>query len=218
MNIKTTADKYWFIMNHPKFVNKNYIVPKIEIEPHNVCPQTNRIEQYEYLNTKVQYWIEFYIPVQEDGKWDIAHDYKHDCGGDTMDEAIDCLYNSVLNEYGNYTQEELDKKEDEVYNYNKSKVGGATMSYILSKIHEDLFEYVNDKILPDEEAECYNNNTVGYYENKIKELKGTLNSLIEFKRNAPKEMHKVIDKDIKNVEHDIFANEMSIKFMVDLDL
>lgn len=218
MNIKTTADKYWFVMNHPAFINKRYISPKIEIEPQNVCPLTNRIEPYDYLNTKVQYWIEFLSPMDmQDGTWELAHDYMHDCGGDTIEEAIDELYNSVLKEYGNYTQEDLEAKEEEIYNY-KGRTHSHSLIDILDKIHEENFEYKDDRLISENDAEVFRSNTFEHFENKIKEYQNQYNALIEFKKNAPQEMHKEIDKDIKIVEHNIFVYQKSIEFKVDLDL
>lgn len=113
----TAADKYWWIYNHASFVNKDLVYPKIEIEPHNVCPDTNRIEDHEYLNTKVQYWVELMTPeFDEDSQnWILSHDYQLDCGGDTFEEAIDALYNKVLERYGTYKQEDADALFDSLF-------------------------------------------------------------------------------------------------------
>ncbi|SOK58401.1 hypothetical protein [Yersinia phage fHe-Yen9-04] len=111
MNI---CEKYYWITEHPKIVEFADSA-MIEVTPHMVCPETNQIETLEILNTKLQFWVEFMIPhFDEQFKvYGHAHDWELDCGGDTWEEAIDNLYQKVLEKYGNYTQEDLDKQRDE---------------------------------------------------------------------------------------------------------
>lgn len=110
-----TSEKYWWVFHHPKLNPvecDGSVCVTIEIEPHMVCPETNRIEDLEFLNTKEQIWIEMLIPSYDNlqngvGQWHTRHDYAFDAGGDTLDEALEDLVSKVKSVYGDYTQEEL---------------------------------------------------------------------------------------------------------------
>lgn len=110
MNI---AEKYYWITQHPKYVPFADSAI-IEITPHMVCPETNRIEDLQLLNTKLQFWVELLIPhFDEQFKQHChAHDYELDCGGDTWEEAVENLYKLVLEKYGDYTEEDMDKHRE----------------------------------------------------------------------------------------------------------
>lgn len=98
----TTSDKYWNILEHPA-LNFKYKGPEIEIEPHTICKSSGKIESYQELNTTMQLWIEVRIPQQSDDNesdYIMVHDYELDCGGFTYEEAIDNLYNLVMERYG----------------------------------------------------------------------------------------------------------------------
>lgn len=111
MNI---SEKYWWISQHPKVVDFADSAI-IEITPHMVCPETNRVENLSMLNTKLQFWVEFMIPhFDEQFKTQChSHDWELDCGGDTWEEAVEALYQKVLNKYGDYTKEDLDKQRED---------------------------------------------------------------------------------------------------------
>lgn len=111
MNI---AEKYYWITQHPKYV-PFADTAVIEITPHMVCPETNRIEDLQLLNTKLQFWVELMIPHfdEQHKQYCHAHDYELDCGGDTWEEAVENLYKLVLEKYGDYTEEDMDNHREE---------------------------------------------------------------------------------------------------------
>lgn len=102
-----TTEKYWWVYHHPQFNKYAAGSVVIELTPHMVNPCTNRIDYTGELNTKQQWWVELmhedYLGA-EDG-YQCVHDWKLDCGGDTIDEVIDELYNLTLKEYGDYEVE-----------------------------------------------------------------------------------------------------------------
>lgn len=111
MNI---TEKYYWITQHPKYV-PFADTAVIEITPHMVCPETNCIENLGLLNTKLRFWVELMIPhFDEQNKQHChAHDYELDCGGDTWEEAVENLYQLVLEKYGDYTDEDMAKHSEE---------------------------------------------------------------------------------------------------------
>lgn len=111
MNI---AEKYYWITQHPKYV-PFADTAIIEITPHMVCPETNRIEDLQILNTKLRFWVELMIPFfdEQHKQHCHAHDYELDCGGDSWEEAVENLYKLVLEKYGDYTEEDMDKHREE---------------------------------------------------------------------------------------------------------
>ncbi|AFC21583.1 hypothetical protein GAP32_133 [Cronobacter phage vB_CsaM_GAP32] len=111
MNI---VEKYYWIIEHPKYVPFGDTAV-IEITPHMVCPETNCVEKLELLNTKLQFWVELLIPFfdEQHKQHCHSHDWELDCGGDTWEEAVENLYKLVLEKYGDYTQEDLDKQREE---------------------------------------------------------------------------------------------------------
>lgn len=105
------TEKYWFVYNHPKLNPTecdNAFTVRFEFEPHMVCPETGRIEDHDFLNTKEEIWVEVMVPHYDDYNktWCQAHDYKLDGGGNTWDEAMDDVYTNTIKEYGYYTEEE----------------------------------------------------------------------------------------------------------------
>lgn len=111
MNI---CDKYYWITNHPAYVpfGRDAI---IEITPHMVCPETNRVERIKSVNTKLQFWVELMVPNYDEQSEmeNHAHEWKLDCGGDSWEEAVEALYQGVLAAYGDYTEADLDKHREE---------------------------------------------------------------------------------------------------------
>lgn len=96
-----TTDKFYWCIDHPK-IGVEHAQGSIELTPHMVNPVNNEIDlEDNTLNTKQQWWIEYSkLDSVED---DMAtHYWKLDCGGDTVDEAVDVLYELILKEYGNY--------------------------------------------------------------------------------------------------------------------
>lgn len=203
----TTSEKYWWIMGHPKFINGDMVPPRIDIEPHDVCPITNRIESFKALNTKTQFWVEFISPmyIEQDDEWVQAHDYELDCGGDTYDEAIDELYKNVLNTYGDYTQQEADDTFNKVHAvistssiYNSTKTiweerHGWSSSVIDAEAKETILE-------------------------DIKNIKSTIEALREFIKSCTIEQQKEAKMHLESEECKLWVLEKSFEKGIDLDL
>lgn len=105
------VDKYYWIIYHPNMTNDYGSKPVIELTPHMVNPNNNTIEPNNALNAKQQWWIEVNVPRKEfdpkvsyphENSFEFTHDWNLDCGGDSAEEAIDKLYNLVIEHYGNY--------------------------------------------------------------------------------------------------------------------
>ena len=203
----TTSEKYWWILGHPKFINKDMVPARIDIEPHDVCPMTNRIEDFKALNTKTQFWVEFLSPmyIEQDDEWVQAHDYQLDCGGDTYEEAIEKLYKNVLNTYGDYTQQEADntlnkidafKSTPSIFNPTKT-VWEERHSWSSCVIDEETKE----KIIDD-----------------IKNLKNTIEALREFIMSCTIEQQKEAKIHLESEECKLWVLEKSIEKGIDLDL
>jgi hypothetical protein len=130
-------DAFWWLWAHPIFILKGKQTKAIDIKLFGrpvssgfnealdfnivkVNPETNRIEDEEFLNTKVMVWMEtgpFEDPsesehssMNDNEKWMNhtgipTHDVKLDCSGDTFEEAIVNLAKKVKEEHGDYDKE-----------------------------------------------------------------------------------------------------------------
>lgn len=200
-----TYDKYWFCMRHPAFINEDFVEVEILIDPHMVCPSTARIEEYAPLNTKIQYWVEFCPPYYDDDqakKWVRSHDTDCDCGGWTYEEAIDNLYDLVLAKYGDYTEQDIDDKEEEVFKYSTST--SALSNYLLNPNYrakedrswkEELLDDISKTYLPRD----------------IENLENYKKALIEFMKTATMQQVEEIKLILIKVEHDLFTHRMTQK-------
>lgn len=115
---KNTHDQYWWIMDHPAFNKGGESQPRIEITPHFICPETGKIEPYMYLNTQMQFWVEFCCDQysKHEGAWCSHHLWELDCGGNTWCEAVNALYEGVLAKYGDYdTEDNTQEYESQVF-------------------------------------------------------------------------------------------------------
>lgn len=198
----TTADKYWWIQGHVAFLNPDMVECTIEITPHNVCPDTERVERYEFLNTKTQYWIELIVPYEdtESNEWVSSHEIDMDCGGWTYDEAIDNLYDLVLKKYGAYTEEEYDAKFDEIHNT-------ANMRPFSHQVVEDRREWCKLKLTVSERKDL---------EDTVQREQNTLNALLKYKESAT--MTDDLQKAIETTECEIWVNKESLRKGIDIDL
>ncbi|AGH32218.1 hypothetical protein VPHG_00154 [Vibrio phage 11895-B1] len=115
-NEMNTADKYYWITDHPALNNEWGSVVTIEMTPHMVNPETNMIDTTLELNTKLQWWIEVMVANKNfnpdvvfphEDSFEHSHDWNLDCGGDTAEEAIDTLYFLVLHNYGDYDEQQV---------------------------------------------------------------------------------------------------------------
>lgn len=101
-----TAEKWDFIVNHPELCNEIGSSPIIESIPVMVNPDTGTIELEN--NTKLEWWIEVMVcdptfnPIEDPSHLEHFHDYRLDCGGSTMEEAVSELYKLVIKYYGDY--------------------------------------------------------------------------------------------------------------------
>ena len=106
-----TVEKYRFIIDHPKLnpEGADGLCVHFDIDCQMVCPETGRVEDYEFMNTKEEIWVELMVPEFEVyyQKWMVTHDYECDGSGGTWDEVVDSVYQKVLQKYGDYTPEEL---------------------------------------------------------------------------------------------------------------
>lgn len=203
----TTSEKYWWILAHPKFINKDMVPARIDIEPHDVCPMTNRIEDFKALNTKTQFWVEFLSPmyIEQDDEWVQAHDYQLDCGGDTYEEAIDKLYKNVLNTYGDYTQQEADNTFNKIHAFKSTPSIFNPTKTVWEERHSwsscVIDEETKEKIIDD-----------------IKNLKNTIEALREFIMSCTIEQQKKAKIHLESEECKLWVLEKSIEKGIDLDL
>ncbi|BBM62050.1 hypothetical protein EO157G_4610 [Escherichia phage SP27] len=203
----TTSEKYWWILGHPKFINKDMVPARIDIEPHDVCPMTNRIEDFKALNTKTQFWVEFLSPmyIEQDDEWVQAHDYQLDCGGDTYEEAIDKLYKNVLNTCGDYTQQEADNTFNKIHAFKSTQSIFNPTKTVWEERHSwsscVIDEETKEKIIDD-----------------IKNLKNTIEALREFIMSCTIEQKKEAKIHLESEECKLWVLEKSIEKGIDLDL
>jgi hypothetical protein len=115
-------DAWWFLCTHRHFNNNhleriNFFEDNLDIEVVKVNPETDRIEDDESLNTKVQVWLEcggYY--EDEETKLPIpSYDPRFDCGGDTFEEAIINLAELVRKYEGDGTYTAVEENEYEAH-------------------------------------------------------------------------------------------------------
>lgn len=197
MNI---AEKYYWITQHPKYV-PFADTAIIEITPHMVCPETNHVEDLQLLNTKLRFWVELMIPFFDEQfqKHCHAHDYEVDCGGDTWEEAVENLYQLVLEKYGDYTEEDMDKHREEAMK--DLDVGKWLSSF------SDEAEPNNDEIvmLPDYEIE-HMKSEIPHYE----ELENVIKKRMSDKSITMKEYFEY-ELELTCVQHDLYVMQESVK-------
>lgn len=204
-----TYDKYWFCMRHPAFINEDFLEVEIRLDPHMVCPSTSRVEDYAPLNTKIQYWVEFCPPYYDEDhakKWVSSHDTDCDCGGWTYEEAIDNLYDLVLKKYGDYTEEDVDNKEEEVFKISQSvsSLGSFLMNPgRLTKGERNWKSELLDDI------------TKTFIGRDIENLENYKTALTEFMKTATVQQVQEIKLILVAVEHDLFTHRMTQKTGID---
>ena len=204
-----TYDKYWFCKRHPAFINSDFLEVEILIDPHMVCPQTERIEDYKPLNTAIRYWVEF-CPPWFDGdhtkKWVRSHDTDCDCGGWTYEEAVDNLYKLVLEKYGDYTEQDIDDKEEEVFQYSKSSLN--IPNYVLNPSYRSLEDRPWKNDLLDKVTETF-------LPKDIEHLEKYKQALTDFMKTATIEQVEEIKRVLMGVEHELFTHNMTLKTGID---
>ena len=111
------CDMFYWIQNHPKLCPVG-IEANIEIIPRAVDPKTNEWNNEDHSkNTKDVYALELCVtrkfdpevhgPYSPQGGDAIGcHEWEYDCGGDTMRDAVQAMYDAVLRDFGDYDEEE----------------------------------------------------------------------------------------------------------------
>lgn len=204
-----TYDKYWFCMRHPAFINEDFVEVEIRIDPHMVCPSTARVEKYQPLNTKIQFWVEFcppYFEADQAKKWVSSHDVDCDCGGWTYDEAIDNLYNLVLAKYGPYTEEDIDNKEEEVFKISQSTSSLGSFLMNSGRLTKGERSW---------KSELLDDVTKTFLPRDIENLENYKTALTEFMKTATVQQVEEIKLILIEVEHDLFTHRMSLKTGID---
>jgi hypothetical protein len=215
MNI---ADKYYWIMNHPKYVPIGSDAV-IEITPHMVCPETNCIEKLPILNTKLRFWVELMVPYEdEDSYHGLSHEWELDCGGDTWEEAVAALYQLVLAKYGDYTDADIDKQHEEWLEDMKNKIPGYKS--IFDELLEDLNDVSTsgpDLSIPIEKLEDYEieglKETIEHLEILLPVLQNKLTD-----PNITMKEYSDIELEIVCVYHDLDISKLNIKYGYNVEL
>lgn len=201
-------DKYWKIISHPAFINRDGVEVSIQIEPHMICPTTNRIEKYKPLNSKMQLWVEMIVPWQseEGGKFVSCHDWELDCGGDTWSEAICALYDLVLKRYGDYTEDERISKHNSVYRIHKQTITAKSRklnvkwnishnNVSIDKWSDDVISF-SDRVLQDEDITVISN---------------TINALTLYRETCSIEEYDAVDEEIECEKFRLFEKQLTLE-------
>lgn len=207
------CDKYYWIKDHPAFINKALVPLELEIDPHMVCPTTNRIEEFQRLNTKHQLWVEVMIPYfdVDEQKWTHSHDWNLDTGGDTWEEMIEKLYDLVVEHYGHYTEEDLNKKNAEVYGYSIKKSTINAKSRKL-KVRWNITGSWNNKWSNDVLTE----ESIATYNCEREEVEGTINALTEYRKTCNISEYEAVDAEMERNKFILFEQKLSLQTGIDL--
>ena len=199
-----TYDKYWWIIGHPKFTNKDMIPVEISIEPHMVCPSTERVEDYKPLNTKMQFWVEFCPPyyMESDKNWVHSHDTDCDCGGWTYDEAISNLYDLVLEKYGSYTKKDVEEADERVF-----KISSVSLPQFFTNPNKTEYSTFQSDIQQDYESV--------FMKKDLRSAKRYKDALIDFAKTATIEQQQEIQILLVNLECVIWEFQYSLKTGID---
>lgn len=204
------CDKYYWILDHPAFINKGYVRPELDVDPHMVCPTTNRIEEFSRLNTKHQLWVELMVPHfdTDTNEWRHSHDYMCDTGGDTWEEMVEKLYDLVLEKYGPYTDDDVNKKNYEVHGIRIYKQTIKTKSHKLSiRWNLGTMRWSKD-ILTDD----YRNIMI----EEIKEVQGTIEALTEYRKTCNISEYVDVDAEMEKMQFILFEQQLSLQTGIDL--
>ena len=94
------VDKYYEIINHKGLPKAFGSQAKVELNPQMVNPLNETIEtdtDKVHLNTAQRWWVEVsYL----DADFESVHDWDLDCGGETAEDAINNLYDLVVDKFG----------------------------------------------------------------------------------------------------------------------
>ena len=204
------CDKYYWIHDHPAFINSECVGLALEIDPHMVCPTTNRVEEFSRLNTKHQLWVEVMVPYYDEDakKWGHAHDWDCDTGGDTWEEMIEKLYDLIVAKYGEYTDDDVDKKNYEVHGIRimKQPVNAKKRTLRIRwdlnppKWSDDILKPEFREIMVEEE----------------KEVQGTICALTEYRKTCNISEYEDVDNEIERNQFILFEQQLSMQTGIDL--
>ena len=196
--------------DHPAFINPDYVRLTLEIDPHMVCPITNRIEKFAPLNTKHQLWVEVMVPhYDEDAKkWKHSHDWDCDTGGDTWEEMIENLYDLIVAKYGEYTDDDVAKKNYEVHGVRimkqtvnaKSRTLNIRWNLNTSKWSDDILSEDYRDIMVEEE----------------KEVQGTIRALTEYRKTCNIVEYEAVDAELEMYKFILLEQQLSLQTGIDL--
>lgn len=204
------CDKYYWIHDHPAFINPEYVTLSLEIEPHMVCPTTNRIEDFQRLNTKHQLWVEVMVPHydEEAKKWRHAHDWDCDTGGDTWEEMIEKLYDLIVAKYGEYTDDDVAIKNYEVHGIRIMKKTVNAKARKLSVRWNPNPHKWSDDILKPEFREIILE--------EVKEVQGTIRALTEYRKTCNISEYDEVDAEIEKNQYILLEQQLSLQTGIDL--
>lgn len=208
-----TCDKFYWIKDHPAFINKALLPVELEIDPHMVCPLTNRIEDFQPLNTKHVLWVEVMIPHfdEDEQKWVHAHDWNLDTGGDTWEDMIEKLYDLVVEHYGEYTDEDVDNKNAEVYGYRIKNSTITSKSRKLKarwKLGWSWDKKWSNDILDELSTETYRTEMI--------EVEGTIKALTEYRKTCNISEYEEVDAELEKNQYILFEQQISLQTGIDL--
>lgn len=175
-----------------------------------VCPTTNRIEDFTRLNTKHQLWVEFRVPFFDTDRdeWSHMHDWDCDTGGDTWEVMIERLYDLVVEHYGNYTDDDYNKKSSELFGYRIHKQTVKAKNRKLS-VRWDLNQPKwSDDILDDDTKQ-----RIKY---EVEEVKGTILALTEYRKTCNISEYEEVDVESEAMTFILFEQQLSLETGIDL--
>lgn len=191
---RTVMQQYDFIKYHIAFVNEDFLDVSIDILPAMVCPVSNQFEEFESLNTKLQFQTDLVVPVLDsNGIWVREYLVNFAFCADTYQEALQMLYDAVLNKFGDYTEEERGAKIDAIF----------PTSVQVSKLSETILHRLD----PDDINDY--NESLKYLESSITLLETTLMNCT----NEEHREHLLID--LESAQSRKFLYETSLKLNID---
>ena len=204
------CDKYYWILEHPAFINKGYVSPALDVDPHMVCPTTDRIEDFSRLNTKHRLWVELMVPYFDTdiNEWRHSHDYHCDTGGDTWEEMIESLYSLVLDKYGSYTDDDVAKKNFEIHGI---RIHSQTCKAKNRKLHV-RWNLNQPKWSDDILKEHY----IETIQEEVKEVQGTILALTEYRKTCNISEYVDVDAEMEKMQFILFEQQLSLQTGIDL--
>ena len=206
-----TCEKYYWIKDHPAFINPDYLPLVLEIDPHMVCPVTNRIEQFERLNTQHQLWVEVMVPQydEDEKKWAYTHNWNLDTGGNTWEIMIEKLYDLVVEEYGTYTDEDYHKKFEEVHQITRISRSTVNAKPRKLKVRWNLNP-------PSWGDDILSKDNIALLREEILETEGTIKALTEYRKTCNISEYEEVDAALEKENFILFEQTISLQTGIDL--